>query len=359
MGRRERVAVALAAVLLGIAIASFFILDDAGEENGRSEGPGAPDQVSAPTSPEGGALPLGTVTVAEEAGRCPAGSSCSVVEVACPGLREPIRGHVSRAEASGDPRGLVMFFSGGPGKQWYSGSGADPEGAFGRLQSQGLEIVQVRWGAQGWLRAADGEEVGPAQLACRPATVIKWVHDTWYDELGVTPDAGVCGFCLTGTSGGASQITYAITHFGLGDVVDAAIPTSGPPHAALAKGCVPGPGEEAYLFPGSARQVIDGSYGARRAGGPCANADEGFEASFERDSVDTGGSDYEYPSTRIHFIVSPRDETVALRARDLSDTLRQAGSPWVTLEEVEGMGHDIQRSADGMEALVAAVLARP
>jgi hypothetical protein len=374
MGRRKRAAVALVTALVGIALAAFLILDDGAENGDRSRNRNAADRVGASASPDGdrspgggsvtvrpagGGLALGTLTVADDVRRCPAGSTCNVVEVSCPGLQQPIRGFVSRAEASGDPRGLVMFFGGGPGKQWYSGSGSDPQGAFSRLQAEGFEIVQVRWGSQGWLRAGDGEEVGPAQLACRPATVVKWVHDTWYEPLGVTLEPGVCGFCLTGTSGGASQIAYALTHFGLAEFVDAAILTSGPPHAGLAKGCLPGTTDEAYLYPSSARQVIDGSYGARGAGGPCATADEGFAPSFERDSIDTGGSDYEYPGTRVHFIVSPNDETVALRARDLADTLRQAGSPWVGLEEIEGMGHDIQESAEGMEALVAAVLARP
>ena len=365
MRRREKVALVLVAALVGVAGAAFFMLDGGGDDRGqgnrrrgsdRAESRG-PDSVA--VRPAGNGLALGTLTVANDVRRCPAASSCSVVEVTCPGLQEPIRGFVSRAAASGDPRGLVMFFGGGPGKQWYSGDGSDPQGAFTRLQSEGFEIVQVKWGAQGWLRAADGEEVGPAQLACRPATVIKWVHDTWYQEVEVAPDPGVCGFCLTGTSGGASQITYSLSHYGLAEVVDAVIPTSGPPHAQLAKGCLPGPGDEAYLYPGSARQVIDGSYGARGAGGPCTSADAAFRPLFERDSIDTEGADHAYPGTRVHFIVSPDDETVALRARDLAEALRQAGSPWVTLEEIEGMGHDIQASADGMEALVTALLAQP
>lgn len=361
----------MVAALVGIALGAFLILGEGGDDKRRADGRGSADRVGAAeergrtrgpdqvvVSPADGGLALGTLTVAQEARRCPTGFSCSVIEVSCPGLQEAIRGFVSRSEPTGDPRGLVMFFGGGPGKQWYSGSGSDPQGAFSRLQSEGFEIVQVRWGGQGWLRAAHGEEVGPAKLACRSATVIKWVHDTWYQELGVSPDPGVCGFCLTGTSGGASQIAYALTHYGLADIVDAAIPTSGPPHAELAKGCLPGAGDEAYMFQGPARQVIDGSYGSRGAG-PCASADAGFQSTFERDSIDTGGSDYEYPSTRVHFIVSPNDQTVALRAADLAEKLREAGSPWVTVEQVEGMGHDIQGSAEGMEALVAAVLARP
>jgi len=365
MGRREKVALVLVAALVGVAGAAFLMLDGGGDDRGqgnrrrgsdRSESRG-PDPVA--VRPAGDGLALGTLTVADDVRRCPAGSTCNVVDVSCPGLQESIRGFVSRAEAPGEPRGLVMFFGGGPGKQWYSGRGSDPQGTFARLQSEGMDIVQVRWGGQGWLRAADGEEVGPAQLACRSATVINWVHDTWYEPLEVAPEPGTCGFCLTGNSGGASQITYAITHYGLAEVVDAVIPTSGPPHAELAKGCLANPGDEAYLFPGSARQVIDGSYGARGAGGPCSGSDAAFQPSFERDSIETGGSDYQYPETRVHFIVSPGDETVAVRARDLADTLRQAGSPWVSLEEIEGMGHDIQESAEGMEALVAAVLARP
>ena len=366
----------MVAALMCVALGAFLVLGEGGDDKSRTRGRGSADRVGASASPDpaerardrgadqavspaGHNLPLGTLTVAGEGRRCPAGSSCHVVEVTCPGLREPIQGFVSRAEPLGVSRGLVMFFGGGPGKQWYSADGSDPHGVFSRLQSEGFEIVQVRWGGQGWLRAADGEEVGPAQLACRPATVVKWVHDTWYQELGVAPDPGACGFCLTGNSGGASQITYALSHYGLADVVDAVVPTSGPPHVALAKGCVPAPGDEAYRYPASARQVIDGSYGARGPDGPCVTADEAFELSFQRDSVDTGGGNYEYPDTRVHFIVSPNDETVALRARDLAEVLRQAGSPWVDLEEIEGMGHDIQESADGMEALVAALLARP
>lgn len=363
LGRRGRAAAVLVIALAAASLAAFLLLGDPpGSTNervgasGSSKGARGPEAVD--IAPAGAGLPLGTVALGGKVRRCP-GDSCLVLEIDCPGVQEPLRATVSRTPASGEPMGLVMLFGGGPGRQWYSGQGSDPQGAISRLRSKGFEIVEVRWGGQGWLRAAAGEKAGPAKLACRPATVIKWVHDTWYKSLGTTPAPGVCGFCLTGNSGGASQISYALTHYGLAEIVDAAIPTSGPPHAQLTEGCLPSAGDEALAFPGSARLVIDGSYGASSRDGPCADPDPGFEPLFDRDSIETDGSDYAYPTTRVHFIVSPGDETVAVRAQDLADKLRQSGSPWVSLQEVEGMGHDIQGSPAGMEALVAAIVAAP
>lgn len=350
----------VAAGLVGIGVLGVWVLgDEEGGDGSRRPGAGGDrprgEQAVAPVA---GGLPLGTVTVGSTSDRCP-GALCEGFEVSCPGLSEPIRGMVSTTPATGSPRGLVMFFTGGPGKGWYVGDDSQTSAEFEKLSAAGFELVQVRWGDQGWLRAAEGEEIGPAELACRPATVIKWVHDTKYQPLGVDPQAGMCGFCLTGNSGGASQITYAVTHYGLSEVVDVLIPTSGPPHASLAKGCLPEPGQEEFAFPGSAVGVIDSSYGAPRGDGPCTTADAAFRPAFERDSVDIGGSDYDYPRTRVHFIVSPGDETVAVRAQALADKLRQAGSPWVSFQEVPEMGHDIQKSEAGMAALVAAVLASP
>lgn len=367
---RAIVTFVVALALVGVGVLGVVVLgadegrDGAGRRSAEDGEPTDPDadaskreneQVAAPS---GAGLPLGTVTVGSNSDRCP-GEKCEAIEVSCPGLSKPIRGMVATTPASGPPRGVVMFFTGGPGKGWYAGDGSDTTAEFEQLQAEGFELVQVRWGGLGWLRATGEEQVGPAQLACRPATVIKWIHDTRYAGLDIDPKPGTCGFCLTGNSGGASQISYALTHYGLAEVVDALIPTSGPPHAQLAKGCLPGPGEEAYAFPASAVGVIDSSYEGVGSDGPCAAADAGFRSSFDADSVDIGGSDYDYPQTRVHFIVSPGDETVAVRAQDFADKLRQSGSPWVSLQEVPEMGHDIQKSDPGMAALVAAILASP
>ncbi|HVL04227.1 MAG TPA: hypothetical protein VM386_07315, partial [Acidimicrobiales bacterium] len=367
---RAVVTLLVALALVGVGVLGVSVLGGDDREGGRqSRGARTGDETADPDGGSGregqqvaasiaGGLPLGTVTVGAASDRCP-GEECESIEVTCPGLSEPIRGTVATSPPTGSPRGLVMFFTGGPGKGWYSAEHSDTTAQFDQLRAEGFELVQVRWGGLGWLRAATGEQVGPAELACRPATVIKWVHDTRYQAPGLDPAPGSCGFCLTGNSGGASQIAYALTHYGLGEVVDALIPTSGPPHAQLAKGCLDEPGEEAYAYPPSAVGVIDSSYGALRSDGPCAAGDPAFRSTFDRDSVDIGGSDYDFPGTRVHFIVSPDDETVAVRARDLAERLRQGGSPWVQVQEVPEMGHDIQKSEAGMAALVAAILASP
>lgn len=361
---RAIVTLVVALALVAVGVVGVLVLggDDGGAgrraQAREGEDGGDSKRETEQVDPVAGGLPLGTVTVGSISDRCP-GEECEGIEVSCPGLSEPIRGTVATTPATAPARGLVMFFSGGPGKGWYAGDDSDIDAEFDQLRAEGFTLVQVRWGGLGWLRASGEEQVGPARLACRPATVIKWIHDTRYEALGLDPEPGTCGFCLTGNSGGASQISYALTHYGLAGIVDALIPTSGPPHGQLAKGCLAEPGDEAYAFPESAVGVIDSSYGGLRSDGPCVASDAGFRDTFDRDSVDIGGSDYRWPETRVHFIISPGDETVAVRAHDFADKLRRSGSPWVTLQEVPEMGHDIQQSEPGMAALVAAVLASP
>jgi hypothetical protein len=257
------------------------------------------------------------------------------------------------APGEGPSRGVVMFFSGGAGTEWWAYTPPALDFLNG-LRRDGFTVVQVRW-IDPWLVAAPGEQAGPARLACRPATTIQWVHDNLYVSLS-NPGLkkGECGFCITGQSGGASQVSYALSHYGLEDIVDAVIPTGGPPHAALAKGCLRNPGEDAYWFasPGPAF-VIDLSYGYR-GNGPCSRHDPAFTARWQQDSVDTGGSDYVHAGkTRIHFILIAGDPTVApAHALDYAARLRPApASPWVTVQSVPGTEHEIVRSPEGLAAL--------
>jgi large subunit ribosomal protein L36 len=115
------------------------------------------------------------------------------------------------------------------------------------IRRAGLTVVQLRW-AHAWWRSFEepGTGEGTALLACRSATVIDWVHDQVYAPMGVNPRAGRCGYCLTGNSAGASQISYALSHYGSEATLDAVVPTNGPPHAGQPKGCLRQDGEEAH-----------------------------------------------------------------------------------------------------------------
>ena len=103
--------------------------------------------------------------------------------------------------------------------------------------------------------------MGPAHLACRSASLIQWLHDTYYLPMGVSAAPLQCGFCLTGNSGGASQIAYSLAFYGLGDIVDAVVETGGPPHAALDKACLNDPG---FGYSERLDSVLDISYGFYR-----------------------------------------------------------------------------------------------
>jgi hypothetical protein len=200
------------------------------------------------------------------------------------------------------------------------------------------------------LSSAAGEEVGPRVLGCRPATAISWIHDHVYEPIGSSsPSQGVCGFCATGNSGGASQIAYAMSFYGVADLLDAAVLTSGPPHTALDQACL---GSDPNLrFDPDSATIVDLSYGFAGATGPCARHDQSFEDTWKVDSVDSGGT-YVFPDTRIAFLFVEGDHTPApFHGRIYLAKLQSAGSPNVTDGTVPGSSHTIMTFPAGRQAV--------
>ena len=299
-------------------------------------------------------ISLGTVTpVANVPADCPKGSVCAGLSVACPGVREPAIAFTATRPASGTPRGMVVLFSGNTGVTWWADE-VNSIQFLDRLQARGFVTVQVRWSA-GWLIAAAGEDAGTGRLACRPASLIRWLHDKRYVPLGIPAGpVGRCGFCITGNSAGASQVSYALSFYGLDVILDGVFPTSGPPHAAQDKGCLRRPGESRYQYGGKAI-LIDQAHGYLR-GGPCTHADPGFLSRWLAQSVDTGGRDFMHPKTRVHFIHSDHDVPAVPHALDYIRKLRSAGTPYLKEQVIPGMPHRIEESAAGLDALFRAIL---
>jgi len=265
---------------------------------------------------------------------------------------------------AGPARGLVLFFSGGGGTGWWAGGRSSPAHRFlADLRTAGLGTVEVRW-RSGWLAAEPGEEAGAAQLACRPATVLAWSYDNLFLPLSVSrPERGVCGFCATGNSGGASQVAYALTHYGLDRILDVVVPTGGPPHAAQAKGCLrPGGGPDYWYDSHGNARAIDAAYGFVEhddGDGPCARHDPAFEPRWSADSVDAPGADFSHPTTRVQVILGEGDRTVApAHARDYAARLTEAGTPRFGLQVVPEADHSVRASEEALTAL-AAVLTSP
>ena len=300
--------------------------------------------------------PLGTFTLGtpRPAG-CPSGFTCKTFTVICPGIAKNETGMIADQKPSGQIKGVVMFFSGSEGSKWWSEEGTGAPAFLQSLVNDGFELVQVRW-ARGWLVSPDGAQSGQELLASRPATVIKWVHDNMYVPLGLQPNVGKCGFCITGNSAGAAQITYAMSSYGMDKVVDVAIPTSGPPMAAISKGCLQEPG---YAYAAGHARLIDLSYGFSD-GGPCAAHDPSFTDTWIANSDETGGTKYNYPRTRIQIIVGGQDNTVSVNhAKDYFQVLVRAQQPMLMWELVPGMSHAIQASKDGLSALFTALTVTP
>jgi hypothetical protein len=249
---------------------------------------------------------------------------------------------------------MVVLFSGSDGMKWWADELESIE-FLGRLQARGVVTVQVRWSA-GWSIAAAGEDAGTGRLACRPASLIRWIHDNRYVPLGIPAGpVGRCGFCITGQSAGASQVSYALSFYGLDVVLDGVFPTSGPPQAAQDKGCLRRQGEAQYRY-GRNAFLIDQAHGYLRGGGPCETADPSFLSRWLAQSVDTGGRDFMHPETRVHFIHSDNDVPAVPHALDYIRRLRSAGTPYLKEQVIPGMPHHIEESAAGLDALFRAIL---
>ena len=210
-------------------------------------------------------LPLGKLALgrASPSDALP-GFSARRFSVRCPGVAEPEHGIFAMAPAAGKRRGFLLFFSGGAGTSYWSGGGSGLD-FFQSLRRAGFIVVQVRW-VDGWLKSARGDATGPARLACGPATVVKWAYERVFKPLRLKPaKVGRCGFCVTGNSGGASQVSYALSHYGLDTILDAVVPTGGPPHADLVKGCLGTDRRTRFPHGGSIRRTA--SPGTARARG--------------------------------------------------------------------------------------------
>jgi hypothetical protein len=168
---------------------------------------------------------------------------------------------------------------------------------------------------------------------------------------------GQCGFCLSGNSGGASQVAYALSRYGLRGIVNGLFPTSGPPHAALAKGCLPSTAPAKYWYNTGDAAIIDLSYGYRRGGGPCSRHDAAFVGHWNRDSVDSSSGQFYYPKTRVEVIFGAQDPSVAVgHGRAYVSRLKKAHSPYVSVKVVGGMSHEITSAHTGLNVLWTAIM---
>src|SRR5919109_5349445 len=105
------------------------------------------------------------------------GQRCFTVEVRCPDLIGPDRALLKVGDPlASAPRGTILFTTGGGGTGLWEGFGPDATRVLGELRRAGFRTVQIRW-LRAWLDGAAGAREGVGRLACRPATVARWIFD--------------------------------------------------------------------------------------------------------------------------------------------------------------------------------------
>ncbi|MGH9844045.1 MAG: hypothetical protein ACREEM_35385, partial [Blastocatellia bacterium] len=204
-----------AAIIVCTALVCVFMLN-------KSDPP-----VRAQSCGAGGPTQLGTVV--ELAGNCPQGagalpnSTCRLLEVRCTGLNPvTVQVRIIEPAAGITRRGTVVFSSGASGTGFYEGNSAS---LFQELIAKGYRVIDRAWaGPNGWT----SNEGGLRKESCRYATLLTWIRNNIHS-------GGV--FVASGNSGGSAEVGYALTTWGRGDILDLAVPTSGPAVARLDYAC--------------------------------------------------------------------------------------------------------------------------
>jgi hypothetical protein len=284
------------------------------------------------------------------------GGDCYDIRVTCPEVVAPARARLKVvAPGSTSSRGTILFTTGNFGFALYESAG-ESRRTLADLAAAGFRTVQLQW-IDGWLVASPGKEEGHARLACRPATVARWVHEHLHQP---TPSTA---FCATGNSGGASQVSYMLSHYGLKEILAAVVPTGGPPMGRLDRGC--SPDDPAYITSEPMRKLIDTGFGFVPPGdlrvinpndvpaiGPCSRGDLSFREKLRQASVASGEGDYIYPRTMVWFVFEGIAGAEVALGTAYYDLLVKAGSPLIGKTVVPDVDHGgLIRSRSGAEKI--------
>ncbi len=308
---------------------------------------------------------LGRATVVAGPSEC-AGQTCYTLDVACPEVLEDVRAELRVADPAGTAGGTILFTTGGGGGGLWERFGPDAARVLVELRDAGFQIVQLSW-PTGWLVGSPGQLEGHARLACRPATVVRWVFDTLHAPPPAASRAGFAiaephagPFCTTGNSGGSAQISYMLTDYGLADELAAVVPTGGPPMGRIDLGCLQTDPAQAALWysPGSAGTTDRGFGFDTRGDGPCFQQSEAARPLFEAASLAFGDRSFVYPRTMVWFVNGENDVGNAVpQGLTYYERLLAEGSPLVRRSIAPGTPHATPSTRAGAEMIRDILLA--
>lgn len=222
-----------------------------------------PVDVEASTAPL--AIPTGTVThvtlqstctIPNPIGGGTSGFRCAVLTVSCPGIDDAV---VDVALTPGSAnKGVIVTHSGSNGTTFLSNQLA------AQIFQRGWALAQIAWRLP-WEcpkhTASDcatdpapaAQRAGLVEAACRPATVMKWIHDSAPAADGTPFVAPGKPYCGHGSSGGSGAFWYALTRYGLGARLDHVVLAASTPFGRIDVGC--NPQSRSVLVPGPCDNV--------------------------------------------------------------------------------------------------------
>lgn len=290
--------------------------------------------------------------------------TCYEATVVCPLISDRVVNlRVTEPPEGTTPRGTVIVGTGGSGKSWYEAP-SHAAALLDDLNTAGYRVVQRKW-ATGWLSGS----VSLHRAACRYATLIDWVFNR--PELHTPGDEALCA---TGNSGGSSEIGYALTVYGMGEKLDLALMTGGPPHGVVHRGCGVGavrwaercnrvldrrgicPGRagdhSCFYSPGQIQNRLDSAFDLTGET-PCADRDAPV---LRRNSVLHPEAPLDYPQTSVRFLIGEGDcgSAPPLAMPYIGRVKRNTTGPFV-LAVVPGARHGVAASEEGASAIFDAI----
>jgi hypothetical protein len=300
------------------------------------------------------------------------GEQCYQVEVTCANVIEPIKATLKVGGPSDQTKkGTILFASGWFGTYFWEGSDLAMQLAYldqeilekieaintnnrtilDNLQVDGFQTVQIRWDeGKAWYKSKNGVVEGQANLACRSASVARWVYSYFHHDNSSQP------YCGVGHSNGASQMSFSLAQYGLFDVFSAVILESGPNFSRIDYSCVNDP-DYSYLFADTGdRNGIDNAFGGGNNNGPCYNQNPDYLDEFQQASLLIGNWKYSYPKTQLSFIFGSMDTTKTRKQGELFyDRLLLELTPLLYQEVVNGAPHEVTSTPQGAQALENAI----
>ncbi|MBN1185134.1 MAG: hypothetical protein JXB49_22800 [Bacteroidales bacterium] len=253
----------------------------------------------------------------------------------------PQGGTIMVSEPS-DFKGSLLMYPGGMGNAYDSATIGLVKGSV----LAGYKVFQIKWDSS-WLIGSEKRE-GFVKMAVHPATVTK--------ELIKRFGIGDKPVILFGGSGGAAQIAYMLSFYGLDNEVDVSILWGGFWMGRIDIGCLDTNPLNAHLHYSEIankwmdpKKFIDLSYGYDyNTPGPCELGDTSFRKSFLENSI-AGKGNYFFPNTEIYLLYAGNDGLGALnQGLTYYEKLISAGSPKVYMQVVDGAKHNMTRDSTSL-----------